>query len=220
MLFPSGPGLARDLWRDEHYRHALQRADLVFADSGAMVLFWKILSGQTIPRYSGLRMFAEVLQHPLFCEVGSTFWVMPSPDQLRANLQWLQKTQALPVSEADCYCAPWYGPGRIEDRELLAILQKKRPRFIILCIGGGVQERLGCFLRKELGRSVSILCTGAAIGFCSGVQVRIPQWADFMFLGWLFRCVSTPKIFIPRYLRSLRLIKVVFLYWLYGRVPN
>ncbi len=219
VVFPSGPGLARDLWIDEEYRLAVQMADMAFTDSGAMVLLWRILSGQRIFRHSGLKTLTEMLRQPVFCQKGATFWVMPSLAQQDIGLQWLRETAALPISEEDCYCAPVYAPGSVEDPELLEILKKRHPRFVILCIGGGVQERLGYFLRNGLGKTTSILCTGAAIGFLSGTQARIPKWADTLFLGWLLRCINNPKIFVPRYFRSLCLIKVMFLYWLYGRVP-
>ncbi len=218
VVFPSGPNLARNLWEDADYCLALQSADIVFADSGAMVFLWRIFSGQTIPRYSGFKMLKEMLSHPDFCKRCATFWVMPSRGQRDVNLQWLKRT--VPLSEEDCYCAPEYGPGPVEDLTLLEILKKKRPQFIVLCIGGGGQERLGYFLRKHLGKTTSILCTGAAIGFFSGVQARIPRWADAIFLGWLFRCVSAPNTFIPRYFKAINLVKVVFLYWLYGRIPH
>lgn len=220
IVFPSGPSLACDLWNDDEYRQALQAADIVFADSGAMALLWKILSGQKIPRYSGLKILAEILQYPAFRQQGATFWVMPSRDQLRINLQWLRETAALSVSEDDCYCAPVYSSGPVEDVDLLRILKVKQPNFIILCIGGGVQERLGYFLRKEIRKTASILCTGAAIGFLSGIQASIPKWVDSIFLGWLLRCMNAPHIFVPRYFRALNLLKVVFLYWLYGRIPD
>ena len=33
----------------------------------------------------------------------------------------------------------------------------------------------------------AIHCIGAALGFLTGDQVRIPHWADQWILGWLFR---------------------------------
>jgi UDP-N-acetyl-D-mannosaminuronic acid transferase (WecB/TagA/CpsF family) len=37
-----------------------------------------------------------------------------------------------------------------------------------------------------------ILCTGGAIEFLTGAQAFIPDWADRLFLGWLFRIFATP----------------------------
>ncbi len=50
-----------------------------------------------------------------------------------------------------------------------------------------MQERLGYALRKQLSYKPAILCLGAAIAFLSGGQANIPNWADRLMLGWLFR---------------------------------
>ncbi|NBU73442.1 MAG: glycosyltransferase, partial [Bacteroidetes bacterium] len=68
------------------------------------------------------------------------------------------------------------------------------------------QEKLGSWLKLRLSYKPSIVCIGAAIGFLTGDQVKIPAWADHLCLGWLIRCLSNPTRFIPRYLKALRLI--------------
>ena len=51
-----------------------------------------------------------------------------------------------------------------------------------------------------------------------GDQVRIPHWADQQVLGWLFRCASDPKRFVPRYFRALALLRLL---WRFGnRMPD
>jgi hypothetical protein len=57
-----------------------------------------------------------------------------------------------------------------------------------------------------------IHCIGAAIGFLSGEQVNIPPWADYFYLGWLFRSLSEPAKFIPRYWRAKRLVWLMIRY--------
>ena len=59
---------------------------------------------------------------------------------------------------------------------------------------------MGLFLQKHLNKKTTIVCTGAALAFLSGQQIRIPKWADKYYLGWLIRCMSDPLIFVPRYL--------------------
>jgi UDP-N-acetyl-D-mannosaminuronic acid transferase (WecB/TagA/CpsF family) len=76
-----------------------------------------------------------------------------------------------------------------------------------------VQERLGYFLRNRLSFRPAILCVGAAIAFLSGRQVGIPVWADRLMLGWLFRILSDPVTFIPRFWKSIRLAGLL---WKYG----
>ena len=41
-------------------------------------------------------------------------------------------------------------------------------------------------------------CIGGALGFVTGYQVAIPNWADRLYLGWLLRLLSNPKRFLPR----------------------
>jgi N-acetylglucosaminyldiphosphoundecaprenol N-acetyl-beta-D-mannosaminyltransferase len=97
----------------------------------------------------------------------------------------------------------------MEDSELLAKIIARKPRTIFIQLGGGVQERLGLFLRNKLSFPTTILCTGAALAFLSGEQVKIPNWADRLYLGWLLRCCAKPTVFVPRYLNAFRLIGVL-----------
>ena len=95
---------------------------------------------------------------------------------------------------------------------LLDTLGVLRPKHVVITVGGGTQERLGLYLKRNLDYLPAIHCIGAAIAFLSGDQVRIPNWADRCYLGWLFRCVSSPRKFIPRYLSAPRLIPLLWRY--------
>ena len=100
--------------------------------------------------------------------------------------------------------APIYPPA-VEDRRLLDLIEQKRPEHIIIAIGNGAQEKLGYYLRENLSYRPAIHCIGAALGFLTGDQVAIPKWADRFYLGWLFRLIAQPRIFIPRLTRALEL---------------
>ncbi len=78
-----------------------------------------------------------------------------------------------------------------------------------MTIGGGTQERLGLYLKRHVARSPAIHCIGAAIAFLSGDQVYIPVWADKFYLGWLFRSVSEPKRYVPRYWEARKLLALM-----------
>jgi UDP-N-acetyl-D-mannosaminuronic acid transferase (WecB/TagA/CpsF family) len=56
-------------------------------------------------------------------------------------------------------------------------------------------------------------CTGAALGFLTGDQFAIPDWADRLFLGWVFRLFSQPGVFIPRLSHAFELPLLI---WKYG----
>jgi UDP-N-acetyl-D-mannosaminuronic acid transferase (WecB/TagA/CpsF family) len=210
VLAPSGPGLC-DLADDPDYRDALLGSDLNLTDS-SFVLLVRLFRGHRFgARTSGLRYLDELLRQ-LGGRAPASYWVMPSRESMAANLQWLNE-QGHPVGEQDCYVAPVYSRrGKIEDPQLLGILESRKPQHVFLCVGSGVQEKLGLYLKRNLTYKPGIHCIGAAIAFLSGDQGRIPLWADRLALGWLVRCVQNPRVFVPRYLRAFKLAYLVLRY--------
>ncbi len=207
IVFPSAPVLV-DMMGDAAQRHALETSDLAVTDSGYFVLLWRIIKGEWLPRISGLRYLRALLEHREFQEPAATFWVMPSGEDDAANCAWLER-RGISVP-GDCrYIAPFYPAGKLADPALLEQILRWRPRFIVINLGGGVQERLGHFLRSSLPYRPTIICTGAAIAFLSGRQASIPVYIDRLFLGWLLRILRNPIRFLPRYWRSLRLVPLV-----------
>jgi UDP-N-acetyl-D-mannosaminuronic acid transferase (WecB/TagA/CpsF family) len=212
IVVPSAPVLA-DMATDKAHREAVEGADIAIADSGFMVLLWRLFRRERVRRISGLRYLRSLIYMAEFREPGARFWVMPSAQDAEANMRWLNEEEGLPDTMADCYVAPRYPKGPLEDQVLLQRLETTKPSFIVICLGGGVQERLGYFLRRTLSYRPTIVCTGAAIAFLSGQQVNIPTVIDRLYLGWLFRTLSNPGLYFPRYWRSL---KVAALLWKHG----
>lgn len=208
VVAPSAPGLAVDLLKSASYREALTTADLAITDSGYMVILWRLLAGERLPRHSGLKLIRAVLARDDLKSPGAIFWVMPSAEESARNLAWLRE-QGFATTEADTYLAPHYTPGPIHDRELVERIEARRPRVVMLAIGGGVQERLGLGLRGSLSYRPGILCLGAAIAFLTGGQVGIPPWADRLVLGWLLRLLSSPRKFWRRCWQALRLAPIL-----------
>jgi UDP-N-acetyl-D-mannosaminuronic acid transferase (WecB/TagA/CpsF family) len=210
VLAPAGPALC-DLTHDLDYRDALLGSDLNLTDSGFVLLARLARGHRLAARTSGLRYLHELLGHPEM-QARTTYWVMPSRESMIRNLEWLNG-RGQDVSEDDCYVAPLYPRGNaVADPDLVAILERRRPDDVFVCIGGGIQEKLGLYLKRNLSYSPGIHCLGAAIAFLSGDQARIPLWADRLALGWLVRCIRDPKVFVPRYLRAFRLAYLVLRY--------
>jgi UDP-N-acetyl-D-mannosaminuronic acid transferase (WecB/TagA/CpsF family) len=218
VVAPSAPVLL-GLESDAVHRVAVRSSSLAITDSGLMVFLWKLLTGEEITRVSGLVYLKLLLEQPQLRSPGATFWVMPSASTMERNLAWLQD-QGLAVCREDCYVAPQYGrlKASIADPNLVDLVRQKRPQHIIMAVGGGVQEKLGAYLLSKLDYRPSVHCTGAAIGFLSGEQVRIPMWADSCRLGWLYRCLDEPAKFIPRYWEARKLCGLMLQY--HGRLPG
>lgn len=210
VVVPAAPALV-ELRTNEPYREALLNADLVITDSGLMVLLWRLLTGQMIPRVSGLKYLRLLHEQKALASREAVLWIMPSTAARAQNLTWLW-TQGYEFTEQDCYLAPHYRAGPVVDEHLTGLVKQRRPRHIVVCLGGGTQERLGLMLKRACDFPVSIHCIGAAIGFLTGNQVGIPPWADRFFLGWLFRCLSEPGKFIPRYWKACQLVPMMIRY--------
>jgi len=210
VVVPSASGLAT-IKKDSKYYNALLSADIVIPDSGYMTLLWYVLRRKKIKRISGLAFLSNFLNDPEVKASSDLLLVDPWPVEAKHNLNYLRNS-GFNVADDISYLAPMYDRDRVEDSALLTMIEMKKPKYVILNIAGGIEEKLGLYLKKHLSYKPTIICTGAAIAFLTGQQARIPNWGDKFFLGWLFRCIQNPKRFIPRYFKTFPLATYIFLY--------
>jgi N-acetylglucosaminyldiphosphoundecaprenol N-acetyl-beta-D-mannosaminyltransferase len=265
-VVPAAPALVK-IEDDPAYRRALVEADLAIADSGFMVLLWRLLQRRTVARISGLKYLRILLANPRLRERGITFLVLPHESSREKALVWLRK-EGFEITADDCYIAPMYQscshgsvsreererdssstssgqafspsgrpllagslpagaeerlPGMValqtakspvvEDRDLVNILEHRKPKHIIVGIGGGSQEKLGLYLREHLSYRPAIHCIGAALAFLTGDQKPIPMWADRLYLGWFLRLARAPRHYARRFSPAFRLPGMI---WRYG----
>lgn len=204
MIVPAAPALAT-IKEDQLYYNALLNSDFAIPDSGLMVLVLKIFKFIRIKKLSGLAFLDKFLNENILKEKHCLFLVDPNKKEATINQKYLKSLRIL-IGNDDHYVAPFYNKDNIVDYVLLKLIEEKKPKYILINLGGGVQERLGSFLKNNLSYRPSILCTGAAIAFFTRQQVTIPRWVDNFYLGWLWRCFSNPSVFIPRYLKGFKLI--------------
>jgi UDP-N-acetyl-D-mannosaminuronic acid transferase (WecB/TagA/CpsF family) len=172
-------------------------------------LLWRIFTGRRVERISGLKF----LKH-LVARLGSrpnerVLWIVPSEAAHERTIDWLRHVNL--TGSADFYVAPRYGID-VFDVELVARIDSHGPAHVVVGIGGGVQEKLGFFLKENLRARPAIHCIGAALAFLTGDQPPIPMWADRFYLGWLLRLLRQPRIFGPRYLSAFKLPLLIFRY--------
>jgi UDP-N-acetyl-D-mannosaminuronic acid transferase (WecB/TagA/CpsF family) len=209
LVVPAAPALA-NLSVDQDYRRALLQADLAITDSAFMVMVWNLLEGDNLRRLSGLEYFSRLVEDPDFRGDGSALYVMASDNSASTNVAWLE-SQGIHVQSNQIYVAPIYGDG-VTDSVLLERILAFRPRHIVITVGGGIQERLGLYLKLSLDYLPAIHCIGAAIAFCSGDQIAIPGIADRLRIGWLLRCLWRPKCYLPRYWKARKLAWLLYNY--------
>ena len=134
------------------------------------------------------------------------FLVDPNHRQSKINKEFLQSKK---ISKIYQYVAPLYKKNKIQDLKLLNKIKKIRPEYIIINIGGGVQEILGNYLKDKLNYRPSIICSGAAISFFTKQQAPITIFFDKIYLGWLIRIFFNPLIFLPRYFSAFKLFFLI-----------
>ncbi len=208
LTVPAAPALI-NLDKDTEYRESLLNSDVVICDSGYMTLIWNLLSKEKVKKLSGLKFIKQLLNYIKSTSEefkDSIFLIEPNLENFESNRRLFSKF-SISISENHVYLAPHY-KNDFNDFGLLKRIIERKPKLIIINIGGGKQEKLGLFLKKNLVDGTirtSIICTGAALSFLNGTQARIPMWADKMALGWFFRIIHNPRVFIPRYLVAFRL---------------
>ena len=150
MVVPSGPGLAT-IDQDKKYYRALQSADFAIADSGFMVILLRLFFGYKIKKLSGLKFFREFIKEKVLQKEGTLFCVDPSELESHRNNKYLNRI-GISISIDSHYVAPYYNKHNIEDPRLLAVLEslETKPKFLLLNLGGGIQERLAFYLRNNI----------------------------------------------------------------------
>jgi UDP-N-acetyl-D-mannosaminuronic acid transferase (WecB/TagA/CpsF family) len=209
ITVPAAPALVT-ITDDTDYYEALLKSDIVIPDSGYMVLCWNLLSRNKINKVSGVMIMNTFVESIEEIKNDKLLLINPSDKEGLINQEYLN-SKGLKVESNNLYTAPFYN-GNIKDYTLLELIETQKPKWILVNIGGGTQEKLGIFLKENLNYKPAIICTGAAIAFKTGSQVKMPGWVDYIYLGWLLRCIHNPKVFIPRYLSGFKLLPMILKY--------
>jgi len=205
MVVPAAPALA-EINNNDLYYNALVKSDFAIPDSGFMIIILKLFKGIQLNKLSGVEFLRNFIKS--YNNSDKLFLVDPSKENSIINNRFLNNN-GINVSIDDHYIAPFYKKDNVIDHKLLNLLEQKRPKFILINLGGGIQEPLGLFLKENLSFQPGIICTGAAIAVLNGRQAPIPIWLDKIHLGWLSRCIHDPKVFIPRYLKGFKLLPLL-----------
>lgn len=201
VVIPSAPGLAT-INHDLIYFNSLKNADYRLLDSGLLTLLLK-LRGDNAKKYSGLKLLRSIFQYH---NEKSFFFVNPNFEADKKNHLYL-KSQVVSHDGIASYVAPIYKKC-FHDKDLLKKIEDLAwsPDIIIINLGSNVQEPLADYLSENLSFRPLIVCSGGAIDFLTGRQVKIPIWVDALYLGWLARILSNPVEYGKRYFLALGLI--------------
>lgn len=203
IMFPAAPALV-NIYKDKSYYKSLKNSDYVLFDSGYLCLLLRFLKNIQVKKMSGLKFLILFLKK-LKKSKKKIFLINPTKIDNEINDQYLK---SIGVRTIKGYVAPNY-LNNVIDKKLLKILNKLKPNYILINLGGGTQEKLGLFIKKKINFNCSIICSGAAIAFLTGRQAKIPLFVDKLFLGWLFRILFSPNLYLHRYLNSFKLFFMI-----------
>jgi UDP-N-acetyl-D-mannosaminuronic acid transferase (WecB/TagA/CpsF family) len=209
VVIPAAPALIK-LRYDEEYRRAMQNADLALADSGLLALLWRLAAGRRLTRISGITYFRYLFEHGGIQAGESVFWIFASDRAKGKAIGWLAE-RGLRVEEQSCFTAS-ASPSSSQDYAILVRIEEDKPKHVVIAMAGGGQEKLALYLRDYLLYRPSIHCIGDALGFLSGEERTMPEWAERTHLGWLMRLLAQPRMFFPRIGIAFALVRMVFKY--------
>ena len=201
LVLPAAPALS-NIYVDKIYYKSLRNADIALFDSGFFCLLLLFFKNIKVKKYSGLKFLTQFIDSLQYCS-DKIFMINPSFKEQSLNKKYLKLKKLNNLSH---YVAPYYDKNNVIDHKLLKIIKKNKPKYIIVNLGGGIQEILGSYLKSNLNYKPSIICSGAAIAFLTGQQAKIPFIFDKLYLGWLIRIIFNPFIFIPRYIKAFKLV--------------
>ena len=201
VVLPSGPGLS-SINKDLNYKIALQNSDIVLFDSGYFCILLRFLKNIKVKKFSGYKLLENLIKD-LKKSKKKIFLIDPNLNESKINKKYLN------IKNLNQYIAPQYNKDKIEDIRLLNMINFQKPKYVIINLGGNTQEVLGYYLKQNLKYKPVIICSGAAISFFTKKQAPISNFIDKLYLGWLVRVLFNPKVFLPRYLKAIKLLFIV-----------
>tara|TARA_B110000467_G_C18305940_1_gene474681 strand:- start:273 stop:989 length:717 start_codon:yes stop_codon:yes gene_type:complete len=201
VVLPSGPGLS-SINKDLNYKIALQNSDIVLFDSGYFCILLRFLKNIKVKKFSGYKLLENLIKD-LKKSKKKIFLIDPNLNESKINKKYLN------IKNLNQYIAPQYNKDKIEDIKLLNMINFQKPKYVIINLGGNTQEVLGYYLKQNLKYKPVIICSGAAISFFTQKQAPISNFIDKLYLGWLVRILFNPKVFLPRYLKAIKLLFIV-----------
>jgi len=203
LVAPAASALT-NINKDYKYHKSLINSDVAILDSGFFCILLRIFKRKKVSKFSGY-LFLKYFLNLKFNEETKFLCIDPNFEEAKANSSYLKNKN---IVNNKSYIAPKYDKKEVIDNNLLEEINKFQPKYIIVNLGGGIQERLAYYIKNNCSYKVSIICTGAAISFLTKKQAPINDMIDKLYLGWLVRTLHNPKKFLFRTIKSLSLINL------------
>jgi UDP-N-acetyl-D-mannosaminuronic acid transferase (WecB/TagA/CpsF family) len=207
LVAPAASSLAK-ISKDKFHYEALKNSTIAIFDSSFFCLLAFFFKRFKSKKFSGF-LFLQKLLDDRFIKNQKILTIDPSIATSKINKLYLLSRK---FKRMKSYVAPLYNrrSTSILDKKIIKLIDAFKPRYILINIGGEIQERLALYISKNTKIRINIFCLGAAIGFYTGTQAPINNFFDKYYLGWLVRVLHNPKIYFIRVLKSVSLILLFF----------
>ena len=204
LVAPAASSLSKIL-KNKTYHKSLKNSDIAILDSGFFCILLRIFKKKKVRKLSGY-LFLKSFLNLKFKKNVKFLNIDPNKEESNLNYNYLVKKKK--IANVISYCAPSYNK-KVHDIKLINLIKKEKPKYVIINIGGEVQEILAEYIRNKINYKISILCTGAAIAFLTKKQAPLMNdKIDKFYLGWFVRLIDNPKKYYSRIVSSISLIKL------------
>jgi len=204
LVIPAASSLVQ-INKNSSYRLALQKSTAALFDSGFFCLSLLVTKFIFFNKFSGYK-FIKLFLKDNNLKNKKILLLNPSIISAKKNYLFLKSKKFIFIRN---YICPNYNIKSIKDVKLLNIINKFKPEIIISNIGGGVQEILAFYIKKNVQKKTIIICSGAALAFFTSEQASITDLEDKYYLGWLKRLLFNPSQYYKRIYNSLPLFYFV-----------
>lgn len=207
LVAPAASSLSK-IYSDKFHYEALKKSTIAIFDSGYFCLLIFIFKRLSIKKFSGF-LFLSRLLNDQSIKNKKILTIDPSIIDSRMNRLFLFSKN---FKRTKSYVAPIYKrhTSNLVDKKIIKLINEFKPRYILINLGGEIQEKLALYISKNTEIRVNIFCLGAAIGFYTGSQAPINIFFDKYYMGWFLRLLYKPNLFFMRILKSISLILLFF----------
>jgi len=207
LVAPAASSLSK-IYNDKLHHEVLKKSTIAILDSGLFCILLFIFKRLSVNKFSGY-LFLKKLLNDQSIKNKKILTVDPSVTDSEINRLYLFSKN---IKRTKSYVAPIYkrNSSNFVDKKIIKLINEFKPRYILINIGGEIQEQLALYIMKNTKIKVNIFCLGAAIGFYTGSQAPVNFFFDKYYMGWLLRVLYNPREFFIRVLKSFSLILLFF----------
>jgi exopolysaccharide biosynthesis WecB/TagA/CpsF family protein len=174
-------------FRNSEFITAVLESDVILRDGIGMQLLFKALKRDAGLNMNGTDLIPEMLNKAR----GHTVGILgTSEPHLSGAVELLVQAGHNVIVRADGFKDP---------ASYLTLIERHRPRIIVLAMGMPKQEIVALHLKENATYNPIIINGGAVVDFIAGKVRRAPRWMRQMHMEWIFRLMNEPKRLFKRY---------------------